>query len=280
MYSDARSLTILSLAGCIGYANLISAAAVPVARRAATTTTWAPVQAATSVVPVASASALASPAQPLDDGTRAFLDRYQPDSNAAAQLPGSAALDAFPATGLCMQEYPCFSVDRVAFATFDAPSGLTQTQAGQLLDAILAQPNISTDASRPNTVVNGARIVASDLTLDVMAPSGALDSAVLAGSVFDLVKAQGLQPGTDAIRGVAASTQPGALPTMGLCVYPTGADAGAAANFCQGKELDGSATVSSTTAGGPSKAKRFSVDELLTGFCAHIDIPLICPGSA
>lgn len=260
------SASKLAVAAIVAFAAQL-AASTPMPSSASA---WAPVSTISSTVATADVQRLPATPNDLAPGLKSFLDKYQADAAEASNYSQKAGLHDFPSTALCTQDYPCFSVMSIALANFGSGTSLGQSQIDGLLQAVLAGGDIAfNQESNPSTILSGTKITNSALTLDVIAPAGSIPAPLLAGAVFDLFKARGLQGETDGIRGVGASN---GQPSMALCVYPANADATAVTNFCHGRQLDG--TVGSQA--GSSVSKR-SLDSLLSTFCAFIDLPLLCP---
>jgi len=184
----------------------------------------------------------------------------------------------FCSDGLCYQESPCFSVDRVSVANIPSTIGqavapLTIPQFTTLLDSILANPNTTFDDSNHDTVFSGLKTIVGGAALEVIAPKSTIDSAFLAGLIFDTYKASA-NSGGNAVRAVQAQQDGGPAPSIAICLYPQAADSTSSQNFCFGKELDGSSPSVVTKR---ALDARFSLVGILGGFCAFLDIPLLCP---
>lgn len=206
----------------------------------------------------------------LDAGTRAFLQRYQPLSDAATRTIGNEDADSFVASGLCFADFPCFSVDRVGSVQLGAGNALLdQTHVRGLLDQLTAQPTVTLDQSHPNTVLYGTHAEWNGLTLEIISPPGSASSDFIGGLVFDMYKAVGQGGTANAVRAVPAYANGTQVSPIALCMFPSAADAGSAANFCAGKEPDGSTSSA-------LRRRGFSLGSLFQGFCSVIDLPLLC----
>jgi hypothetical protein len=184
----------------------------------------------------------------------------------------------FCSAGWCYQESPCFSVDRVSVADIPSTAGqavapLTIPQFTALLDSILANPNTTFDDSNHDTVFSGLKTTVGGATLEVIAPKSTIDSAFLAGMIFDTYKASA-NSGGNAVRAVQAQQDGGPAPSTAICLYPQAADGTSSRNFCLGKELDGSLPSVPTKR---ALSARFSLVGIFAGFCAFLDVPLLCP---
>lgn len=266
--------TIATALLAMSVAQSVTAAALP---STSTVSTIARVQAVTAVVPAANPTALAPVPSDVAADVHSFLDKYQPDAHEASLHATAAGLDGFPNEGLCTQSYPCFSVSRVGLVKFDSAPSFAIPQMDALLKAVLARDEITLDqASNPQTILSGTKLATADFTLEVIAPAGTISAARLAGTVFDLFKAQGLQATSNAVRGMGVGGGSDGKAPMALCVFPSGAEGKAASNFCYGKELDGTLSATSTDPT-PGLERRFSILGIAAGLCSLIDIPLICP---
>lgn len=263
-----------------------SAYATPIAATLTTSTTSSaagasltPVQLLPEPVQGPNTQSLAHAPSNLTSGTRAFLDAYQPYSTVADAFTGSKKGDRFSSTGHCYSEYPCFSVNHGAVASVGSQPEVSADQMSALLDSVLAMQYVTFDHSHPDMALSGFKTSQQGATLEVIAPNGILPSSILAGMAFDMFKLQSNNARMNAIRAVQAPSDGQPQPTMALYVYPdlgsSTADIKAVQNFCVGKELDGTITPAN-----PQLSKRFSIDGLLGGFCAFIDVPLICPSSS
>jgi hypothetical protein len=209
---------------------------------------------------------------------QAVLDQYQIYSNQASSAIGPKQSDMFCSGGWCYQESPCFSVDRVSVANIPSTIGqavapLTISQFTTLLDSILANPNTTFDDSNHDTIFSGLKTTAGGAILEVIAPKSTINSAFLAGLIFDTYKASA-NSGGNAVRAVQAQQDGGPAPSVAICLYPQAADSTNSQNFCLGKNLDGS---SPSITNKRALHARFSLVGLLGGFCAFLDIPLLCP---
>ena len=261
--------TTLALAA-LSAAVLASSAALP-------TTAAITVQTATRTIPTANPHALSPLPSTIASDVKSFLSSYQPDAAAAATHAAIAHFRDFPDEGLCTQPDPCFSVSRVGFAHIQDQSALTIPQMDELLHTILSKPEVTFDRrSDPDTILIGTKIETSNLTLKVIARAGHMPSSLLAGTVFDLFKAQGLGSESNAVRGLGVGGGEHDRSVMGLCVYPSGTNSTTAINFCYGKELDG--THRPTSPSTPANQKRgISLEGIVAGFCGLVDVPLLCP---
>jgi hypothetical protein len=199
------------------------------------------------------------PAQ-LDGAQRAFLEKYQPLSDAALTKVAPVSHTSFSAAGFCFSEFPCLSVAHVAVATVGDKEEVEREQVAAILDRLTASPN-TTFGAVPGKLFTGLRVAEKGAILDVIAAPGTMESNVLGGLVFDMFKLQSDDVSTNAIRAAPAPTDGHAADPLALCLYPEGADAQRAFNFCTGKELDGSAGPS----GKPGRAKRGLISDLFSG---------------
>lgn len=213
----------------------------------------------------------------LPTDVQAVLNQYQTYSNQASSAIGPKQSDMFCSDGWCYQETPCFSVDRVSVANIPSTIGqvvapLTISQFTALLDSILANPNTTFDDSNHDTVFSGLKTTVGGATLEVIAPKSTISSAFLAGLIFDTYKASA-NSGGNAVRAVQAQQDGGPAPSMAICLYPQAVDSTSSQNFCFGKELDGSL---SGVVNKRALDARFSVQGLLGGICAFLEIPILC----
>ncbi|KAG4427125.1 hypothetical protein IFR05_017392 [Cadophora sp. M221] len=209
---------------------------------------------------------------------QAVLDQYQTYADHASSAIGPKQSDMFCSAGWCYQESPCFSVDRVAIVDIPSTTGqavapLTIPQFTALLDSILATPNTTFDDTNHDTVFSGLKTTIGDATLEVIAPKSTIDSAFLAGMIFDTYKASA-NSGGNAVRAVQAQQDGGPAPSIAICLYPQAADGASSRNFCLGKELNGSRPSVPTKR---ALNARFSLVGMFAGFCSFLDIPLLCP---
>jgi hypothetical protein len=205
----------------------------------------------------------------LPSTARSFLQKYQPLADAASAKIGEKSEAVFTSAGHCFTEFPCFSVERGAMASIGTQEEVTQEQVSAILDRIMSAPT-ATYAPTSSNMLSGLKLTAKQATLEVIAAQGTVPSTFLAGMVFDMYKMQHDDPATNAIRAVQAKTDGQERPFVAICLYPEGADANQAHNFCLGNKLDGS-PMSPT-----SKAKRFSIEHGLNFLCGIIPIPLLC----
>lgn len=206
----------------------------------------------------------------LSSSLRLFLDKYQPVANAASARIGAKDEALFTSAGHCFAEFPCFSVERGAMATIGSQEEVTQEQVSAILDRLTSSPTVSFEPDA-STMLSGLKLTANQATLQVIAAQGTVPSSFLAGMVFDMYKMQHDNPTTNSIRAIQAKSDGEERPFVALCLYPEGADATQARNFCLGKELDGSPTPLTQ-----SKTKRFSIEHGLSFLCGLIQIPIIC----
>lgn len=155
-------------------------------------------------------------------------------------------------------------------ATIGSQEEVSQEQVSAILDHLTSSPTVSFEPDS-STMLSGLKLTANQATLQVIAAQGSVSSSFLAGMVFDMYKMQHDNPTTNSIRAVQAKADDQERPFVALCLYPEGADATQAHNFCLGKELDGSSTPITQ-----SKAKRFSVEHGLSFLCGLIKIPILC----
>jgi hypothetical protein len=215
-------------------------------------------------------SALQSAPANLPSNTRSFLEKYQPLADAASAKLGAKSEAVFTSAGHCFAEFPCFSVERGAMASIGSLEEVTQEQVSAILDRIMSSPTVAYKPSASN-MLSGLKLTANQATLEVIASQGTVPSSFLAGMVFDMYKMQHNDPATNAIRAVQAKTDGQERPFVALCLYPEGADATQAHNFCLGNSLDGSPMPHAQ-----GNAKRFSIEHGLNFLCGIIPIPLVC----
>ena len=207
----------------------------------------------------------------LDSAQKAFLEKYQPLSDAAVEKI-SPVEGPFSAAGFCSKDYPCLSVNKAAVATIGNKEEVERDQVVGLLDQLTKTPK-TRFGKVPGNVFTGLKIVYEGAVLDVIAAPGEIDSSVLGGMAFDMFKLQADDIATNAIRATQAKTQGGSNPLLALCLYPEGADSQKTYQFCVGNELDGSPMPSPTVSASSAKRQEGGVSGII---CSIIDIPLIC----
>jgi hypothetical protein len=217
-------------------------------------------------------SALPQAPADISAAQKGFLDKYQPASNAASEFIGQKNSDKFTSAGYCYAQYPCFSVQNGAVVSIGTAPAITQDQVSALLDQILASPNVTFAEGKSANSLTGTSFSAGNTVLDIVSPPGMVPPNVVAGMAFDLYKMQAGGQSTNSVRGLQAASDNAPYANVALCLYPSGVDQNSASNFCSGKEPDGS-----VVSAGSKLAKRFSLDEILTAFCSHVDIPILCP---
>ena len=199
-----------------------------------------------------------------------FLEKYQPLANAARTEIGPTDEAVFTSAGHCFADFPCFSVERGAIASIGKQEEVTQEQVSALLDSLVSSPTVVFKPNAPS-MLSGLKLTAKQATLEVIAAQGTVPSRFLAGMVFDMYKMQHDNPATNSIRAVQAKTDGQERPFVALCLYPEGANATQAHNFCLGNKLDGSPMPATQ-----SKAKRFLIKHGLSLLCGLILVPLLC----
>jgi hypothetical protein len=252
-------------------ASVASVLAAPTSTASTTGAAASPVQFFSANVHGPNTSALPHVPSNLPAQEKAFLDKYQPASDAASKFIGQKSRDRFASAGYCFSEYPCFSVENAAAVSIDNVPFITQTQASQMMDHILAQPRIHFEGPTANHSFTGLKLTVGNVVLDVISPPGIVPSKVMAGFVFDMYKMQSGDPSTNSIRALQAASDTAPYANVAFCLYPAGINETAALNFCVGKELDG------TLKKAAQNAKRFSLDGLFNDFCNFLDIPVLCP---
>lgn len=205
----------------------------------------------------------------LSSSLRSFLQKYQPLANMASEKIGAKNQAIFTSAGHCFAEFPCFSVERGAMATIGDQEEVTQEQLSAILDHLVLSPTITFEHNS-STSLSGLKLTINHATLEVIAAHGSVPSSFLAGMVFDMYKMQHEDPATNSIRAVQAQTDGEERPFVALCVYPEGADAAQAHNFCLGSDLE------TSTATAQTMEKRFSLEGLFGGICSFFQVPLLC----
>jgi hypothetical protein len=155
-------------------------------------------------------------------------------------------------------------------ASIGTQEEVTQEQVSAILDRLMSAPT-ATYAPTSSNPLSGLKITAQQATLEVIASQGTVPSQFLAGMVFDMYKMQHDDPATNSIRAVQAKSDGQERPFVALCLYPEGADATQAHNFCLGNNLDGS-----PMAHVQAKEKRLSIEHGLSFLCGIVPIPLLC----
>jgi hypothetical protein len=147
---------------------------------------------------------------------------------------------------------------------------VSQEQVSAILDRLTTTPTVTFEHDA-TTMLSGLKLTLNQATLEVIALQGTMPTNFLAGMVFDMYKMQHDDPTTNSIRAVQAATDGQERPFVALCLYPEGANATEARNFCLGNELDGERTPFSQ-----DKSKRFSIEHGLNFLCGLVKIPIIC----
>lgn len=196
----------------------------------------------------------------LDAAEKAFLEKYQPLSDAALKAikPGNDV--SFSGAGFCYSDFPCLSVTKAAAASIGNKEEIEHDQASALLDQLTASPEV-TFGQVENSVFKGLRVTHQGAVLDIIAAPGTIKSDVLGGMVFDMYKLQSDDVTTNSIRATPAKIDNSPGSPVALCLYPEGAEANEAYNFCVGKDLNGAPVT-----------KRGISDFL----CSIVDVPLVC----
>jgi hypothetical protein len=203
----------------------------------------------------------------LDATTKAFLDKYQPLSDAASTFIGPTKNDLFDSAGFCYVDYPCFSVEEAAVATVDSTPAITQTQMAGLLDNITANSTVTFGQSATDEI-SGMQISSNGAVLEIISAPAMWPSDAMAGVAFDLFKLQGGDSSSNAIRAFLAATDGAPNPMIALCLYPEAANRAAVSDFCLGMDLVGGSS--------GAKVKRFSFAGVLGNFCSNHNVPLLC----
>jgi hypothetical protein len=230
-----------------------------------------PVQVIDSNIVGPHTSALTSAPTSLPGAQKAFLDKYQPTSNAASDFIGQKERDHFTSAGLCYAEYPCFSIQNAAIAAVGTAPAISQDQMSGFLDYIMQMPTVTFQESPDDHAYTGLKLNQNGVVLDVISPPGMIAPSAMAGMVFDLYKIQAGEPSVNSIRGLQAASDLSPYANVALCLYPSTLEGADITNFCAGKELNGDPMAK------PGLTKRFSIEALFAGFCHTIDIPLLCP---
>lgn len=206
----------------------------------------------------------------LSSSLHMFLEKYQPLANAASAQIGAKQSAVFTSAGHCFTDYPCFSVERGAMASIGDKEEVSQEQVSAILDRLTTTPTVTFEHDA-TAMLSGLKLTHNQATLEVIATQGTMPSNLLAGMVFDMYKMQHDDPSTNSIRAVQAATDGQERPFVALCLYPEGANAAEARNFCLGNELDGQRTTLTQ-----DKSKRFSIEHGLNFLCGLVKLPLLC----
>lgn len=207
----------------------------------------------------------------MESSQKAFLDKYQPLSDAALKKV-SPVEGPFSSSGFCSQDFPCLSVDKAAVATIGDKEEIEREQVAGLLDQLTKSPKAKFDKV-PGNVFTGLKMTHDGAVLDVIAAPGEIESNVLGGMVFDMFKLQADDISTNSIRATQAKTKGANAPLLALCLYPEGVDSQKMYQFCVGNELDGSPMRKDARSSSVAKRQEGGISGII---CSIIDIPLIC----
>lgn len=161
----------------------------------------------------------------------AFLEKFQP-------LVGTFTVGDNIANGWCYAEYPCHPLSNPATAELPGANGvalpaITPTEATDLLNLLLDMKTVDLKPSSLYPGFTTSSVMTDNTDLTLYALTNSIDSAIIAGAVFDLYKITADSVTKNTIRAVQVQTK------FTLCLRPKGAELTTAENFCLGKELNG-----------------------------------------
>jgi len=201
----------------------------------------------------------------LDPAQRAFLEKYQPLSDAASKAIGPVDGTTPSGSGFCSNDFPCATVTKTTATNLGEKEEIERDTASALLDQLTASPEVTLGKVQGSDL-NGLKLTHEGAVLDIIGVPGTFKSEVLAGMVFDMYKFQSDDVTTNSIRATPAKSDRATGSPMALCLYPEGADAEEAHQFCIGKDMEGNPTV-------PPTMNKRQISDLL---CGIIDIPIVC----
>ncbi|KAF1997538.1 hypothetical protein P154DRAFT_524745, partial [Amniculicola lignicola CBS 123094] len=167
-----------------------------------------------------------------------FLKKTEEYVDMASKIKGERN-GMFAGSGLCFQEYPCYSIINPNAAQNGDHEEIDIKTASELVDAIVKEPKIKyTYEAVPNSMFAGYQAEAGDFVFQIQGDvNKEVDSKVVAGLFTNLVQIQfNVNPDeekSNTIRGAKVVGE-GETEFQIVCLYPKGADALAVQSFCLG----------------------------------------------